>query len=434
MMFDQGSTATSKVLARLVPFAMLLFFVQIIDKTNVGFAALQMNRDLSFGPEVYGFGAGVFFLGAFLFEIPSNLLLVRVGARRWLARIMITWGLIVVALAVTRSAGYFYTMRFLLGVAEAGLLPGVIYYLNNWLPAAKRGMAFSTLMSTSAIGPIFAGPLATGLMQLRGVFGVSGWQWMFVIEGVATVAIGASTLSYLPDRYEDAQFLSASERQWLSDTMQREAVAKRATGVTSFLAGFFDKRVLVAVVVGFLLLMCNFGNVFWLPQIVKALGGLSDMQVGWLTVLPYACGGAAMIFWGRHSDRHHERRWHLVVGALAAAAGYLCAGIVPSATWSFLGICLGTAGVLSIFGVFWAYAGDLLGGAAAAGGLALINTASQLGGFCGPTLMGVVRKHTHSFSAGLLLLGGCAFLLAIIAAGMRNQTVTPSDVDSRALV
>ncbi|MGH8139883.1 MAG: MFS transporter [Steroidobacteraceae bacterium] len=431
---DPGSTTTRKLVARLVPFAMLLFFVQMMDKTNVGFAALQMNQDLAFTPQVYGFGAGVFFLGAFLFEIPSNLVLARVGARRWLARIMITWGFIVIGLAATHSAGYFYLMRFLLGVAEAGLLPGILYYLHTWMPEQKRGMASSALMSTSAIGAIVAGPLATGLMQLRGVLGLNGWQWIFVAEGIATVLIGALTYWYLPDTYAEARFLSGTERRWLADTMHREALVKREVGVTSFMAGFFDKRVLVAVAVSFLLVLCNFGTVFWLPQIIKSFGGLSDMQVGWLSVLPYACGGAGMIWWGRHSDRRGERRWHLVLSAVVAAVGYSWAGLAPSSTLSFLGICLGTAAIMSMFGVFWAHAGDLLGGAAAAGGLALLNTASQLGGFLGPVIMGVVRKQTQSFSAGLLVLGGCALLMALIAAAMRNQSLARRDVSSHALV
>lgn len=434
MEVDRGTSATHKVLVRLVPFSMLLFFVQMMDKTNVSFAALQMNADLGFSRQVYGFGAGVFFLGAFVFEIPSNLILVRVGANRWLARIMITWGCIVIALAATRTPLYFYVMRFLLGVAEAGLLPGVIYYLGTWVPERKRAMATSALMSTSAIGAIVSGPLATGLMQLNGTLGLSGWQWVFVIEGIATVLIGAVTIWYLPNRHEDARFLDPAEREWLVETMQREAVLKRERGVTSFMAGFFDRRVLIALVVSFLLVLCNFGIVFWLPQIIKGFGGLSDLQVGWLSTLPYACGGVAMLWWGRHSDRTGDRRWHLFAMGVFAAAGYLWAGLAGSPTMAFLGICIGAAGIMSMFGVFWAYAGDLLGGAAAAGGLALLNTSSQLGGFVGPNLISFVSRRTEGFGAGLLVLSGCAVLTALVAASMKNPSQAGKPVGSGALV
>jgi MFS transporter, ACS family, tartrate transporter len=418
---EPGSTATPKVMRRLVPFCMLLFFVQVMDKTNVGFAALQMNRDLGFTPQVYGFGAGVFFLGAFFFEIPSNLALVRVGARRWLARIMITWGLIVIALAATRGATFFYVMRFLLGVAEAGLLPGVIYYLGNWVPKPARATAFSALMSTSAIGAIAAGPIATGLMQLQGNGGLAGWQWTFLVEGVATVVIGCFTMAYLPDRIEQARWLSDAEQRWLIKTQRNELQAKETMGVTAFLSGFFDNRVLLALIVSLLLVLCNFGSVFWLPQIIKSFGDLSNLEVGWLSAVPYVCGGIGMLLWGRHSDRTADRRWHMFIGAAAAAAGYVWAARAPNGTLSYIGICLGTAGIMSTFGVFWAHAADLLGGAAAAGGIAFLNTAGQLGGFLGPFVIGFIRQRTHTFNGGLLFLGACALLTALVVLNLKNR-------------
>ncbi len=418
---EPGSTATAKVMRRLVPFCMLLFFVQVMDKTNVGFAALQMNHDLGFTPEIYGFGAGVFFLGAFLFEIPSNLVLVRVGARRWLARIMITWGLIVIALAATRNATFFYVMRFLLGVAEAGLLPGVIYYLGIWIPKPARGMAMSALMSTSAIGAIAAGPIATGLMQLQGAGRLDGWQWIFIVEGIATVVIGIITLWFLPDGIEQAPWLSVVEQHWLMGRQRQELQVKKTMGVTAFLAGFLDSRVLVALIVSLLLVLCNFGAVFWLPQVIKSFGALSNLEVGWLSAVPYAFGGLGMVLWGRHSDRTGERRWHLFIGTAAAAAGYAWSATAPSGTMSFVGICLGTAGIMSTFGIFWAYAGDLLGGAAAAGGIAFLNTAGQLGGFAGPFIIGFIRERTHSFNGALLFLAACALLTALVALNLKSR-------------
>ena len=433
MEVEPGSSATAKVMRRLVPFCMLLFFVQVMDKTNVGFAALQMNRDLGFTPAVYGFGAGVFFLGAFLFEIPSNLVLVRVGARRWLARIMITWGLIVIALAATGSATFFYVMRFLLGVAEAGLLPGVIYYLGIWVPKPARATALSALMSTSAIGAIASGPIATGLMQLQGDSGLQGWQWVFIGEGIGTVVIGIITMLYLPDRFEHARWLSVAEQRWLVERQRQDLKAKETMGITEFLGGFVDTRVLLALAVSLLLVLCNFGTVFWLPQVIKSLGSLSNLQVGWLSAVPYAFGGVGMVLLGRHSDRTGERRWHLSIGAAAAAAGYLWSAMAPNGTSAFIGICLGTAGIMSTFGIFWAYAADLLGGAAAAGGIAFLNTAGQLGGFVGPFVIGFLRQRTHSFNGALFFLSACALLTALVAINLKTRVASNKNLATGAL-
>ena len=417
---ESGAEVLRKVLLRLVPFSMLLFFVQMTDKTNVSYAALQMNEQLGFTPEVYGFGAGIFFLGAFLFEIPSNLILLRVGAQRWLARIMITWGLIVVAMAWVRSAHAFYLLRFLLGAAEAGLLPGVLFYLGTWIPEQRRGIASSWLMSAAAIGPMLGAPLATGIMELHGAFGIDGWQWLFVLEGAATIVVGFITLRYLPNRPQDARWLEPAEQQWLNEVMGRELAVKQRAGMTSLLAGFLSKRVLLGLAIGFLLLFCTFGMVLWLPQMLKAFGGLTNMQVGLLSALPFGLGAVGMILCGRSSDRTGDRRWHLVGAALVAAAGYACAGLAANNALAFVGMCVGLAGILSTFGVFWACASDLLGGAAAAGGLAFINTASQLGGFLGPTSVGYLRQTTNSFSTALLALAGCAALTAVVCLALKN--------------
>jgi ACS family tartrate transporter-like MFS transporter len=430
---EVGSTALRKTLQRLVPFSMLLFFVQMTDKTNVSYAALQMNQDLGFTPTVYGVGAGIFFLGAFLFEIPSNLILLRVGARRWLARIMISWGLIVAGLAWVHSAKGFYMLRFFLGAAEAGLLPGLMYYLGTWIPKERRGVATSWLMSASAIGPIIGAPLATGIMELHGLGGFAGWQWLFLLEGGATVVVGFLTLCGLPNTPADAKWLNSREQQWLTEVMGRELAAKQRTGMTSLAAGFLNRRVLIALVISFLLVFCNFGFVLWLPQMLKSFGGLSNMQVGLLSVLPYTCGAIGMILCGRFSDRFGERRWYLVGGGMAAALGYAAAGFAPNNILAFLGMCIAAAGILSTFGVFWAYANDLLGGAAAAGGLAFINTASQLGGFLGPTSVGYLRQATHSFTEPLVVLAACSFLTAMVALALKKPPPHTSALSSRAL-
>jgi ACS family tartrate transporter-like MFS transporter len=364
---------------------------------------------------VYGLAAGIFFIGYFLFEVPSNLLLVRVGARPWLARIMVSWGLVVIAMAWIRGAGSFYALRFLLGIAEAGLLPGVLLYLSRWVPRPRLALAFSILMATTALANVLAGPIAAWLLQLDGLAGLRGWQLLFIAQGMPTVAIGIAVALYLPERPADAGWLTTDEQVALTTTIVKEDFAKRAHGVTAFRQGFLDRRVLVATLLCFLFVCCNFGTVFWLPQIIKSMSSATITQVGFLASIPYLLGGIATIAWGRHSDRSGERKWHLVAGALLGAAGYAWAAGAGSATVSFVALCVATLGIWSMFGVFWAYTGDLLGGAAAAGGFALINSSSALGGFLAPLLMGVVRERTHSFTGALLLLAALALLAAFTA-------------------
>jgi ACS family tartrate transporter-like MFS transporter len=414
MLAAAADTTVRKVFRHLLPLAMLLLVFNLIDRTNIGFAALQMNADLGFTPSVYGLAAGIFFIGYFLFEVPSNLVLVRVGARPWLARIMISWGVVVICMAWVQGVSSFYTLRFLLGVAEAGLLPGVLLYLSRWIPLRQLGLAYSFLMSGTALANVLSGPIAGALMQAQ-LWGLRGWQLMFVVEGVATIAVGVALVRYLPERPADARWLTRDESTWLAATLAREEREKATSGITSFRQGFLDRRVLIATLVCFLFVCCNFGTVFWLPQIVKSLGTLTTLQVGLLTAIPYLLGGAATILWGRHSDRTRDRKWHLVSGASLAAVGYAIAALAPGSTLAFGGLCIAAVGIWSMFGVFWAYAGDLLGGAAAAGGFAFINSVSTLGGFVGPVLMGFVKEKTQSFSGSLLVLAGFAVLTAAAA-------------------
>ena len=410
-----GSTALRKVLQRLLPFTMLLFFFSLIDRTNISFAALQMNEDLGFGATVYGFAAGIFFVGYCLFEVPSNLVLMRVGARRWLARIMLTWGLIVVATAWVSGLKSLYMMRFLLGVAEAGLLPGLFYYLGTWIPASHRGLGLSVLMSTAALSNVIGGPLATGIMELDGWLGFRGWQLVFIVEGVPTVLIGIAVFAWLPETPREAHWLDPAERDWLEATVARENATKARVGAMSLRQGFTDRRVLSATVFSFFLVCCNFGTVFWLPQILKSLGSLTNLQVGQLSVVPYLLGGVGMILWGRHSDRGHDRRWHLVASGVLATVGYALAGLAPTPSVSFVGLCVATLAVWSMFGVFWAIAADQLAGPAAAAGLAFINSVGTLGGFVAPLLMGYIRELTGVFTGSLLALAVFAALTALIA-------------------
>jgi ACS family tartrate transporter-like MFS transporter len=417
--------AVSKVFSRLIPFAMLLMFVNLIDRANISFVALQMNQQLRLTPAAYGLAASVFFLGYCVFEVPSNLILVRVGARRWLARIMISWGIVVMLMAQVEGTSSLYLARFALGIAEAGLLPGLVYYLSGWIPVSRRAVAFSALMSTAALSNFFGGPIATSLMRLT-VAGLQGWQLVFIAEGIATVLIGIATLRLLPETFRDAHWLSEPERACLAQAQALDAAGKRLHGATSLWQGFSDRRVILGTVLNFFLICCNFGTVYWLPQIIKSLGNVTIQQVGFLACIPYGLGGIAMLLWGRHSDLTGDRRWHLFCGAAVGMAGYVLAACAGNPVLAFTGLCIATLGIWSTFGVFWAYAGDVLGGVAAAAGFAFMNAVSTLGGLVSPALIGLVRSHSAGFAASLLTLAALAMMAAISAltlpAGMHSRS------------
>jgi MFS transporter, ACS family, tartrate transporter len=418
---ELGARTITKVTRRLVPFAMLLFILSYLDRVNVGFAALQMNEDLGFSPTVYGLGAGIFFLGFFPFEIPSNLIMQRVGARRWMARIMIAWGVIATAMAAVSGANSFYIMRFLLGVAEAGLLPGIIYYFTWWFPAEQRAKALALFMSSTAISNMIGAPLSTSLLALDGWLGLRGWQILFIVEGVPSILVGFWVLSYMTERPEEAHWLAPEEKGWLTRVLALERARKEALTPTSLLRGLTDRRVLLITVLCFCLVSGNFGVVFWMPQIIKAFGGISNMQVGLLTAISYALAMIAMVWWGHHSDRTGERKWHLAAAALVGAFGLAASAVAPTPTLSYLALCIATIGIWSMFGVFWATPSDFLSGTAAAAGLALVNSFGTLGGFSGPFLVGFVRERTSSFSASLLVLAGFVLAAAALSAVLRDE-------------
>ncbi len=411
----------AKVTRRIVPFAMLLFILSYLDRVNVGFAALQMNQDLGFTPTVYGFGAGVFFLGFFPFEVPSNLIMQRVGVRRWMARIMITWGLIATLMAWVSGATSFYIMRFLLGVAEAGFLPGIILYFSYWFPAQERAKALGLFMSATAISNVIGAPLSAAILSLDGWLGLRGWQLLFILEGLPSIVVGFWVLSYMTDSPEEATWLTTEERTWLSHVMGAERTKKEALTKTTLLQGLTDYRVLMITALCFFLVSGNFGVVFWMPQIIKAFGGLSTMQVGWLTALPYALAIVAMVWWGRRSDQKGERRLHLAAAALVGAVGLAASALAPTPTLSFIALCVATVGLWSMFGVFWAVPSDFLSGTAAAAGFALINSFGALGGFTGPFLVGFVHDRTGSFSASLLVLAVFVLGAAILSLLLRDE-------------
>ena len=413
---------TSKNVWRLLPLIMLIAVVNYLDRANIAFAALQMNKDLGFSPSVYGFGAGVFFLGYCLFEVPSNLVMTRVGARVWLSRIMITWGIIATGMAWVSSETSFYIMRFLLGVAEAGFLPAIMYYFRAWFPAQSRGKVLSIFMSQTAIANIIGGPLAALLMgSLDGAFGLRGWQMLFIAEGLPSVVIGLLLLRWMTEKPADAAWLSAEEKSYLDEVLQAEIANQGKRAATTLKQGFFDRRVLLISALCFFLVLSNFGIVFWLPQIIKSLGDMTISQVALLSALPYVLACAAMIFWGMHSDKTADRRWHLLAGGVVGAIGLAGSAVVGSPELAFVGLCIGAIGIWSMFGVFWATAADFLSGKAAASGLALINSIGTVGGFVGPFVVGLVREQTGSFTASLFTLAASGLIAGCLALLLRNE-------------
>jgi MFS family permease len=415
MAVDIGPATMRKVGWRIVPFCILLFIVAFIDRINVGFAALEMNHALGIGSEAFGFGVGLFFIGYFLFEVPSNLILQRVGARIWISRIVISWGALTALHVFVVGPQSFYALRFLLGLAEAGFAPGLLFYFTLWFPAQYRGAAMSRYLTASAIAVVIGAPLSTSLFRLSGLLGLAGWQWMFLIEGGLGIVLGIVTLFALTDRPEDARWLSAAERQWLTAALAREP-ARRLPGAGDFRRALRDWRVWVLTFMFFCFGLSSYGIVFWIPQIVKQLSGLSNTAVGFATALPWLAAIVVMTIVGKSSDRHDERHWHFAGSFLAGAVGLVGSVLVadPIAALAFIGI--GAIGIWSALGVFWTMPPLLFTGPAAAGCLALINAIGNLGGFAGPYMMGLAKGTTGSFSAGLIGLAG--FLLAGAAAAV----------------
>lgn len=405
----------AKVRARLIPFMFLLYVVAYLDRVNVGFAALQMNRDLGFSPHVYGYGAGIFFLGYTLFEVPSNLLLARVGARMWIARIMIVWGIVSASMMFVSTTPMFYTLRFVLGVAEAGFFPGMILYLTFWFPASERAKVVAQFMTATAMAGVIGGPLSGLLLNLDGQLRLAGWKWLFVVEGVPAVLLGIVVLFYLTDRPEQATWLSADERAWLVRRMDEDRRGRADTGHATLGAAFTSPKVWLCIGIYFLLTCGMYGISFWLPQILKGLAGWSDLAIGFIAAIPYMAAAVAMVFVGAHSDRTGERRWHLALPMFAASLGLFASGLTTQPALAILALSLAAAGIWGGFGPFWALPTSWLAGPAAAGGIALINSLGNLGGFVGPQLIGRLTERTHDFGLALTVLAVCPLLAGLIA-------------------
>lgn len=395
-----------KVTWRLMPFLIICYIVSYLDRANISFAKLQFMSDLGFSEAAYGLGAGLFFLGYVLFEVPSNLILARTGARVWIARIMITWGLVAAAMMFVRGPVSLYAVRFLLGVAEAGFFPGIIYYLSGWYPAAERARAVARFMVAIPISGVLGGPISGALLGLNGVLGLAGWQWLFFLEGLPAVLLGFVVMRYLTDRPEDAEWLAPAEREWLSARLSREREGcERHHGLSVFQA--LSNGTVWRL--GALLLLSNAFGVYvlglWLPQIVRAVAGLSDLMVGVVTAVPNLVAAVAMVLVGAHSDRTGDRLGHIAAAAGTAGVGFFVSALVHSPVLAVVGLSIAAAGLLSSHGPFWPLPSMFLTGSAAAGGIALVCSVANLAGFLGPYALGLLKDASGGFQTGLLALG-----------------------------
>jgi len=421
-MDDIEKRTISKVMWRLMPFLVVCYFVAYLDRVNVGFAKLQMNAALGLSEAAYGFGAGLFFIAYFLLEVPSNLALDRFGARLWIARIMFSWGVIsglfafigpIAAATGLSSEWVFYSLRFLLGIAEAGFFPGIIFYLTLWFPSVYRARVVALFMLAIPFSSIVGAPISGALLNITGA-GLDGWQWLFILEAVPSVLMALGVVFYLTDRPAQATWLEADERDWLDARLERERKRKEAAEHLSIGKALSDPRVLACAFVYFCLNAASYGVAFFLPTIVKGFG-VSNFETGLLSALPFVFGAVGMVLLGRNSDRTLRRREHVCFAMVLAAIGVAGAGLVSSPVMVLGLLCLGQIGVSAMPPLFWPIPSSFLTGSSAAAGIAAINSVGNLSGFAGPYAMGYLKDMTGNFTAGLLVLGGCALVGGIVA-------------------
>ena len=398
---------------RLIPFLMFLYLLNFLDRVNVGFAALTMNADLNFTPEMYGFGAGILFFSYAFLQLPANLVFERLGARRWVFVMLLVWGMLSASFALVQSATTFYVMRFLLGAAEAGFFPGMIYYLTLWFPQAYRARFIAMFMTAQPFAFIIGGPLSTLILGMDGIAGLHGWQWLFLLEGAPAALMSFAVLQWLPDGPKTAAWLTDDEKAAIASRLAQEDTSERR----ELWPALVDPRVWVLGLVGFGQNCAAYGVGLWLPQIVQAMG-FSTRVTGFVVAAPFVAVMLAMVLWGRSSDTRGERIWHVALPFLLAAAGLITASVVGS---DLLVLALITIVVVSLdagMGVFWTLPSTFLAGSAAAGAIALIRTISALGGFFGPTIVGLLRGGTGDYAAAMAALGSGLGLAALLVLGL----------------
>ena len=410
----------SKVGWRLLPFLLLLYIVAWLDRVNISFAALQMNADLGFSKSVYGIGAGVFFLSYAAFELPSNLILARVGARLWIARIMITWGVLSVAMLLVKGPSSYYVLRFLLGLAEAGFLPGVIYYLSRWYPSAARARAVSWFMLAIPLAPVIGGPLAGVILELDGWHGLEGWQWLFLLEGLPAVLLGVVVLFYLDDAPEQARWLAPAEREWLTATIRDEQTAAERRHRVGLGAALRHPTVWLLCLILFACQTGSYGLQFWVPQIVQGMAGFTTLEIGVISAIPYVAAAVGMIAIGASSDRSGERLLHLAIPTAIGAVGFVISAYYTSPVPGMIALSIAAIGVISTRGPFWALPTRFLTGKAAAAGIALINLFASIGGFVANYAVGFLTDLTGSYAAGMLFLAALMAVGALLCVPLRS--------------
>ena len=405
-----------KIYLRLLPFAFFAYSLCYIDRINVSFAGLTMRTDLGLTATEFGFAAGSFYWGYFLFEVPSNIIMEKVGARLWIARIMITWGILAAVTASVTGTYSFVAVRALLGVAEAGFFPGMILYFTYWFPAVHHARIVSGILAGFVVAVAGGAPISTALLSLDGMFGLRGWQIMYIAEAIPTVIMGIATFALLTDKPDQASFLTAEEKTWLANRLASERAAKEEVRTYSTWEGLYNPRVLLLALNYFGIVTASLGMLFFIPQIIKSLGTFSNMTVGWLTMIPYLCGGAGLVLWGRLSDRMNERRYNLLAACCVSTLGLVIAGLTMGTWWAMVGMSIAAIGFYGSKGPFWSMPPMFLTGTAAAASLAWINSIGNLGGFFGPWYVGVLKDMTGSFAGGLFGLALLSLIAALVCA------------------
>jgi len=418
---DLALITLRKVTLRLLPFLFLLYVVAWLDRVNVGFAALQMNSDLGLSAAAFGFGSGIFFAGYCLFEVPSNIILERVGARRWIGRIMVSWGLISIAMMFVRQATSFWILRFLLGVAEAGFFPGVIYYLSLWYPSAQRARAIAAFMVAVPVTGVLGGPLSGALLGLSGLWGLRGWQWLFLLEGLPAVILGVVALIYLTDDPKNAKWLTSAERDWLIRAMAVDRAASKPAHAIGALRALANGTIWQLGITFFLAAIGFYGYTFWSPILIKSLLGIGDLGVGLVSAAISVVTIAGMLLNSIHSDRTDERSLHVAIPLLIMGIGLFGCALLPETGFAVLLMALIPLGHCGSYGPFWSIPMRFLRGPAAASGVALVATIASVGGFVGPTLIGALKDRTGTHVLAFMLLGVFGIAAALLSLCLRRS-------------
>jgi len=410
-----------RVARRLMPFLLLLYFFAFIDRTNIGIAKLGMQREFGFTDEVIGFGASIFFLGYFLFEIPGTLIVERWSARKWIARIMISWGIVSAAMMFTRGATSFYALRFLLGVAEAGFFPGMILYLTYWFPERERARAVALFMTANALAGVVGGPVSGALLSVHGAGGLAGWQWLFLLEGLPSVLVGILVFVALDDRISKAKWLTDEEKELLQRHVSAEEATKHDMPIRQVLT---SGRVLMLSHTYFSFVMGLYGVSFWLPTIIKATGVTDAFAIGLLSAIPFAAAVVAMVLVARSADRMRERRWHIALPAFAGAVGLVLSVVYTHNTvLAMASLTLATMGILTTLPLFWSLPTAILAGTGAAAGIAMINSIGNLAGFLSPYAVGWLKQATAANDSGMYMLAAFLVLGGLLAISVPARMV-----------